>query len=1455
VIKAGKSIEVGVDIPSQLVSGEYNLIVTGTGTMPVPFQKLIHIQGLQANMELATDKLNYSPCETITATAILKNTGLSNIENGTLSLKLAKRLNTISNGIVEFGFDEKGVINYGGYPGGRNLLDEFQMAIYTLTIGDKSIWLDDFEVKSKKLDENYYEVTGEYPVYGRTWDNDTYVMRKGTLSVISRYLLTKDKKYLDVWYHIDSDVYIDEARLSFFLDSRNIGVNIGYNTKWQMTHDWQTNFLGVFMSGWTSPCDMFSIGTKDSIGVMAMIPCIVEYEKSAPPRKMKKSALSIGNEKGNNDALSLRYSIGSIGVRVGGISCNTQDAVARIEIHGELKKETGELAGIAFSEEMPVSIAGVGSFTINIPASGTTKLTGKHYLIATLISNTGQVISRKTKEIDLEMPNKKVELRLKIDKAEGTITATCEISNGRGTIMDNLCLQVLLGTQTTIFNSGTFSLPAYGSRTFSISTIATTGILNAMIMQGTTTMAAVYEQIKEPNLDVKIETRDVVGRGTASMQITLLNTTNMPVKVNGRWQVGDNWNNLGTISLNALETRLIEANYRLPITSYRLDYATITLVLSGDVAGTYTKQVEFGELVDLAVKPDLVYPVGYLEVPFEVVNRGKLDSEFTATWTISAAETQKYKESPQKTQIIKKDPQIHQLPFWCKAMPKIVVKGQMSEGRSNERLKPELLKAPSLISYFSFPDDSITLASNFYVPSEGTITGSLVFELTDGEYDLGYEYFRGKGSSSFKVAKENIAKILDFEFSTLDCRFDVKVKNMGANKFNGELNLQTPFYQTKTTTNLDVGQIATYTFSLANGTQATMLSGSYTAIARILYDANEIARGNIAFELESEFEIQGLDGTVLMAGETGTITVGVKNIGNAMGEARMRVKLLDLIDEERTIWLVPQETGSVSFGLFIPTDFEDGSYTAVASLVSRVGTEVVQLVRIKGIKLIVEASLDKDVYEEGEMGTLTLTVTNLSDVALWTLNLSAKVKFNDYAATQTVTHESSTLFFFPIHHSGQKLNFGIYSSDNRAIWLDAIYVREKGILTIIPDKQIYHQGETVTLTVILQGSGTVSLTLLGEPATGTIEIGACGSKTFEFRLPPNMLTGTYFISAEFGMQNAECNIDVRGIEAVVKEASFDRDGYSFNEPLKIRLSMDVKEGFDGQVRAWIVDDRDNWVNIYEEDKVFANGRCVYEISGTTTMGRRQSLVYGIYLGTQTLVVSGRKEIGIYNIPYALGKTIEKNGLRVNILPDGLNKNALFDFYRVVEYPSPLQGIHPLDVFEFVIYTDNVDMQKSISVTYGLDGISDRIIKDSIKAYYIVESSPRPSPIRRESKEGNWVEITEQKKEGNQLAFCLPHLSLIGIAGRISKPLDEITTYPNPAKDKITFGDNLPSMIRVRIFNAAGEMVYEYEGASENGRWQWSLQNKNDEKVASGIYFYVLTTPEGETKTGKIGVVR
>ena len=121
---------------------------------------------------------------------------------------------------------------------------------------------------------------------------------------------------------------------------------------------------------------------------------------------------------------------------------------------------------------------------------------------------------------------------------------------------------------------------------------------------------------------------------------------------------------------------------------------------------------------------------------------------------------------------------------------------------------------------------------------------------------------------------------------------------------------------------------------------------------------------------------------------------------------------------------------------------------------------------------------------------------------------------------------------------------------------------------------------------------------------------------------------------------------------------------------------------------------------------------------------------------------------------------------------------------------------------------------------------------------------------------------------------------------VKSNLDQVRVVPNPylataawdigrATRKLAFV-NLPPECTIDIFNVAGEHVYQIDhkgvrslgtritpGAGRGftytretkGVHEWEMINKNQLEVASGMYIYVVTTPEGHQTTCKFAVIR
>lgn len=111
--------------------------------------------------------------------------------------------------------------------------------------------------------------------------------------------------------------------------------------------------------------------------------------------------------------------------------------------------------------------------------------------------------------------------------------------------------------------------------------------------------------------------------------------------------------------------------------------------------------------------------------------------------------------------------------------------------------------------------------------------------------------------------------------------------------------------------------------------------------------------------------------------------------------------------------------------------------------------------------------------------------------------------------------------------------------------------------------------------------------------------------------------------------------------------------------------------------------------------------------------------------------------------------------------------------------------------------------------------------------------------------------------GAVAAQALPGVMAISLPAAAAS-LDRVRAYPNPfhpgqGQNRLIFYP-LTIGAQIRIHQMTGERVAEID-APLGGLAAWDGKNRNGRDVASGIYLYVITSPEGEKKTGKVVVVR
>ncbi len=96
---------------------------------------------------------------------------------------------------------------------------------------------------------------------------------------------------------------------------------------------------------------------------------------------------------------------------------------------------------------------------------------------------------------------------------------------------------------------------------------------------------------------------------------------------------------------------------------------------------------------------------------------------------------------------------------------------------------------------------------------------------------------------------------------------------------------------------------------------------------------------------------------------------------------------------------------------------------------------------------------------------------------------------------------------------------------------------------------------------------------------------------------------------------------------------------------------------------------------------------------------------------------------------------------------------------------------------------------------------------------------------------------------------------------LKQDLGSVIVYPNPFQPKlnhtaVTF-DNMPAAATLKIYKMTGELILEREVATTDGLVTWDTTNSGGNRVASGVYLYVLTAGgAGSTKAkGKIVILR
>ena len=115
---------------------------------------------------------------------------------------------------------------------------------------------------------------------------------------------------------------------------------------------------------------------------------------------------------------------------------------------------------------------------------------------------------------------------------------------------------------------------------------------------------------------------------------------------------------------------------------------------------------------------------------------------------------------------------------------------------------------------------------------------------------------------------------------------------------------------------------------------------------------------------------------------------------------------------------------------------------------------------------------------------------------------------------------------------------------------------------------------------------------------------------------------------------------------------------------------------------------------------------------------------------------------------------------------------------------------------------------------------------------------------------------QQTVTGSTFNAAVTTDSMLAKIHTVPDPYYVTNAFESSPNEKIIRFVNLPSQCILRIYSLSGVLVQmiAVNDATGGAEAQWDLRNRNNQFVASGVYFWHVETPDGKTKVGRFTLV-
>lgn len=464
--------------------------------------------------------------------------------------------------------------------------------------------------------------------------------------------------------------------------------------------------------------------------------------------------------------------------------------------------------------------------------------------------------------------------------------------------------------------------------------------------------------------------------------------------------------------------------------------------------------------------------------------------------------------------------------------------------------------------------DGLTVEREYSVMPGGSLADTAVFALAEGEYLLAWETPYEQGQAAIRVRRPVLDRLsLTAAFPTDLTRSNslpITLVNEGENRLDGQVIIRTPWNQRSLPFGLAPGATADLA-GLVDLTGAAA-GGTYPITVQALVNGTELAHQ------EGHITLAGPRLTVkaVVPGETApgaetTFTARVRNTGDLGVTADVTLNLEGIAQRTGREFVAPGAAMDLPFAVVLPPDMPSG--VNVGTVTANAETAPFTY-RVVGFEGAAAASLDRPYYRPGEPAVLTLSATTTAPAGAGE-TLIARVSGDGIDLEQRFPAGTSPTFTFTIPGapSEQLISYGLYLESGRSLYLNALRMPvATGEVFLYTDKQVYQPGETVTITVVAERAGT--LTIFG--ADRPIVAGETG---ITFTLAPNLARGLQEIAYSFnGGEDRFHAIQVDAPGVAVLGAAMNAAEYRPGDPAGATLTLLASADMQGVTVTYQIED-------------------------------------------------------------------------------------------------------------------------------------------------------------------------------------------------------------------------------------------------------------------------------------------